>query len=109
MLPLCKAKQKLPRSLKAAPFAFLGASQQRLAQNNTFGVLVTSTQAEWQITPHVNQTPSAAEWQRQARAKQRAAAQTGFVSCHNIAAVWVAFSSSGLHSSQDGSDIVVDR
>eukprot|EP01045_Picozoa_sp_COSAG04_P003688 COSAG04_NODE_152_length_22459_cov_12.374597_12_plen_201_part_00 len=31
------------------------------------------------------------------------------VSCHNIAAVWVAFSSSGLHSSQDGSDIVVDR
>ena len=31
------------------------------------------------------------------------------VSRHNIAAVWVAFSSSGLHSSQDGSDIVVDR
>ena len=31
------------------------------------------------------------------------------VSCHNIAAVWVAFASSGLHSTQDGSDIVVDR
>ena len=31
------------------------------------------------------------------------------VSCHNIAAVWVAFSPSGLHSSQDSSDIVVDR
>ena len=28
------------------------------------------------------------------------------VSRHNIAAVWVAFSSSGLHSSQDGSDII---
>ena len=31
------------------------------------------------------------------------------VRCHNIAAVWVAFSPSGLHSSQDSSDIVVDR
>ena len=27
-----------------------------------------------------------------------------WVSCHNIAAVWVAFSPSGLHSSQDGSN-----
>ena len=33
----------------------------------------------------------------------------GFVRRHDIAAVWVAFSSSGLHSSQDGSDIVVGR
>ena len=80
MLSVCKAKKMLPRSLKAAPFAYLGASKQRLAQNNTFGVLVTSalSEAEWQITSHVNQTPSATEWQRQARAKQRAAAQTGF-------------------------------
>ena len=31
------------------------------------------------------------------------------VRCHNIAAVWVAFSPSGLHSSQDSSDIVVGR
>ena len=31
------------------------------------------------------------------------------VSRHNTAAVWVAFSPSGLHSSQDGSDIFVDR
>ena len=31
------------------------------------------------------------------------------VSRHSTAAVWVAFSSSGLHSSQDGSDIVVGR
>ena len=31
------------------------------------------------------------------------------VSRHNIAAAWVAFSSYGLHSSQDGSDIFVDR
>ena len=32
-----------------------------------------------------------------------------FVRCHNIAAVWVAFSPSGLHSSQGSSEIVVDR
>ena len=32
-----------------------------------------------------------------------------WVSCHDIAGIWVAFSPSGLHSSQDGSDIVVDR
>ena len=31
------------------------------------------------------------------------------VRCHNIAAVWVAFSPSGLHSSQGSSDMVVDR
>jgi len=31
------------------------------------------------------------------------------VSCHDIAGIWVAFSSSGLHSSQDASDIVADR
>ena len=31
------------------------------------------------------------------------------VSRHNLAAVWVAFSSSGLHSPQDVSDIAVDR
>ena len=29
--------------------------------------------------------------------------------CHNIAAAWVAFSPSGLHSSQDSSSMVVDR
>ena len=31
------------------------------------------------------------------------------VSRHNLAAVWVAFSPSGLHSSQDSGDIVVDQ
>ena len=31
------------------------------------------------------------------------------VSCHDIAGIWVVFSPSGLHSSQDASDIVADR
>ena len=31
------------------------------------------------------------------------------VSCHDIAGIWVAFSSSELHSSQDASDIAADR
>ena len=31
------------------------------------------------------------------------------VRCHNIAAVWVAFSPSGSHSSRDSSDVVADR
>ena len=35
------------------------------------------------------------------------AASTPSVSRHDIAAVWVAFSPSGLHSSQDSSDIVL--
>ena len=33
----------------------------------------------------------------------------GIVSRHDIAGIWVAFSPSGSHSSQDGSDMVADR
>ena len=33
----------------------------------------------------------------------------GSVSCHDIAGIWVTFSSSGSHDSQDASDIVADR